>query len=98
MSWHNILNVGLFIGLFFALIYALRCLDMFRNPKAHTWPSVARCHICRKRIYVWQKTRHRPFIDDPDNPDNYVKAVQTSKPVHQTCKGKPVKRLKVRVR
>ena len=47
------------------LIWTINNLWQMRlDHRLCLWPAIARCHICRKKIYFWQRTifRHYEFL------------------------------------
>jgi len=64
-----------------------------RNPDLHVWPSVTRCRICEKRVFVWQRQEFRPYLVNVENPDRLpetaLAGVTASGIVHRRCKGSP---------
>jgi len=82
------------------ILLAVLCLvagsiavTLIRNPDLHVWPSIHRCQLCKKRVYVWQKHEHREYevtIDNPDNlPEERLARITASGIVHCRCRGTP---------
>ncbi len=79
----------------FLFILVLNILYMCRDRNLHLWPSVTRCRICDKRIFVWQRHERRDDQVVLDNPSRLVVSVHASSIVHKSCKGAPVSHVKM---
>lgn len=64
-------------------------VPLIMNPDLHTWPSITRCRICDKRVFVWQGNERRAFNVQMQNPDRLLVASSASGIVHTKCKGHP---------
>ncbi|HEY1042196.1 MAG TPA: hypothetical protein VGE48_02135 [Candidatus Paceibacterota bacterium] len=72
----------------------IRSLNDLRNPNLHPFPSLARCPICDKRIYVWQKSGYRTFdvpIEglDPEILESLLIQSTATMLTHMQCEGEP---------
>jgi hypothetical protein len=69
---------------------------MKKDPHLHFWPSVTRCQICDKRVFVWQRKERRQFKLKTDNPNNLAVSCKASGVVHKNCKGNPTFEVSIR--
>ena len=80
-----------------AVFAAVAAVTWYLLEKQHqdlyVWPSITRCPLCEKRVYVWQAHEYRDFrvkIDNPAGlPDEFLPAISVSGIVHQACVGTP---------
>jgi len=80
----------------FCLVIIENFIDMKKDSHYHPWPSVTRCRICDKRVFVWQMRERRGFTVELDNPRNLAVGCSSSGIVHKHCKGNPVFKMSVK--
>jgi hypothetical protein len=62
---------------------------MYTQPEWHFWPSVARCQLCQKRIYVWQNYERRDMKMKVMMTCTLPVQVWGSSLCHTACEGQP---------
>jgi hypothetical protein len=62
---------------------------MYREPDFQSWPAVARCRLCDRRVFVWQRYERRAMSVTVDGSPVPGMSVGMSCLVHQACKGTP---------
>lgn len=83
---------------FFFFLYVLPgAYDMYQNRNYHSWPSVARCRLCDKRIFAWQRHERRAFDADVENPQRVMVFISVSCLMHKSCKGHPASHVQIMV-
>jgi len=78
------------------VISIIGTIQMIRNPDLHFFPSVTRCRICGKRVFVWQRQESRKMDINVDNPRNVAIQCSGRAIVHMKCKGVPTGRISIR--
>ncbi len=90
------------VGLILAGLLAAAVLIMRRDPDLHIWPSVTRCRICERRVFVWQAKEFRPYVVRVENPDRlpgiFLPKLSASGIVHRGCRGRPAVSVTIRRR
>lgn len=71
------------------VIIAVESWRMRRDPNVHLWPSVARCRLCARRIFAWQRKERRSIAVRVDNPACVSVGIDGSCLVHRGCEGTP---------
>ncbi|MFA6604204.1 MAG: hypothetical protein WCT10_05230 [Patescibacteria group bacterium] len=65
----------------------------FQDPELCLWPSITRCRLCEKLVYVWQKNEFRDYeieIRNPGGlPEELLAGVSARGIVHCRCQGTP---------
>jgi len=69
----------------------MKLLEMLSD--LHIWPSVNRCRICGKRVFVWQEMKMRECIIVLSNP--LPVKISGYAIVHKECKGPPIVKIRV---
>lgn len=70
---------------------------MRRNPNLHCWPSIARCRLCARRVFAWQRKERRSVAVRVDNPDCLDVGIDGSCLVHRGCFGTPTADVSIRL-
>ncbi len=71
------------------VVVCTRSLLLWYRPDLHVFPSITRCRLCNKRIWIWQSYERREFKIQPMNPENVPLVIKMSGLVHCKCKGLP---------
>ncbi len=84
----------LFLLAFFAVFVSVVVLagnitGMFFDKDLQVFPSVTRCRLCEKRVFVWQKHERRNANVVMNNPQQIAMSCSASTIVHKNCKGVP---------
>lgn len=74
-----------FVISFIILYIGILVYQLYRYPKFHIWPSVTRCQICKKRLYVWN--RGERIYTDIQIPESETCSIKVSSMVHKKCAG-----------
>lgn len=82
------------------IIGGANLVTMTADPGMHLWPSVARCRLCNKRIWVWQRYERRPCQVSCEcrrfPPELVAVSCDGSSLVHRCCPGQPVANVSIK--
>jgi hypothetical protein len=80
-----ILAVGM-IGLFIEVWLITNCIMMIKDRNFHAFPSITRCVVCKKRVFIWQRRGRKRFPVPVVgyNPGGLVKAWMDTN-IHRGC-------------